>query len=100
MHLKEVSTSEKELWNAIDKMLIGGNHLASNLISIASVHFPEMDKTHNYAMKWFHDKLGDTWLQAYEQWCAWKSCMEARENLVKHFGQEYFDKKIGEIHNG
>lgn len=74
------------LQKALDTALIGGNHLASNLIGILGAgikYFPPKGTPHEEVQKKLRKRFPHTWIGIYEQWCAWNCCMEARDQAEK-----------------
>lgn len=61
----------RELRAALDKVMIGGNHVA---LLIGAFH-PPYTASHDEALK--HYGAGDQ----YEAWCCWRTIMEARDVL-------------------
>lgn len=71
------------LQQALNTALIGGNHIASNLIGL--IDDPCKYNTTEEAM---HDlstkpERTVTWMNEYEQWCCWKQMMKARDKAVE-----------------
>ncbi len=77
----------QHLQEALDKALIGGNHIASNLIGLlgAGKEFPDFHTSFDEARKILASRPEHTvdWMNEYEQWCCWKSCMDARSMAEK-----------------
>jgi hypothetical protein len=72
----------REVCKALDTALIGGNYLASNLIHILGAeekNFPLKGTPFEGVRILLSDRFPDTWLEIYEQWCAWNACMQARD---------------------
>lgn len=82
------------LQKALETALIGGNHIASNLIGL--IGMPDKYSTTEEAM---HDlatmpEHTVTWMNEYEQWCCWKSMMKARDQAVQAL-QSYQGERLG-----
>lgn len=71
-----------ELQKALEMALTGGNHLASNLINLlgAGDGFPDNIISFDEGRKRLYHKRQYVvdWSNEYEQWCCWKSLMDAR----------------------
>jgi hypothetical protein len=60
------------LRHALEKVMVGGNHL----VTIIGVDHPPHTATHDAAMN--HYGVDD---YAYDAWCCWRAIMEARAAL-------------------
>lgn len=79
------------LCKALDTALIGGNHLASNLIGILGAsekNFPLKGTDHEKVRIVLSERFPHTWIGIYEQWCAWNCCMQARDIAEEAMGRD------------
>lgn len=79
------------LCQAIDMMLTGGNHLASNLIGILGAgekNFPLKGTPFEEVRECLVSRFPATWMEIYEQWCAWNACMLARDKVEEVLGED------------
>lgn len=79
--MKELNTLE----DCLDHCMVGGNHIASNLIGL--IGDPCKYKTCEEAQKGIAEHFPHTWIGIYEQWCCWHSIMEARHAAEKILGR-------------
>lgn len=63
---------------ALDRCMIGGNHIASALIGAIGPGFPERFTSTDQALEELWGKRADTDDMVYEVWQCWRSIMEAR----------------------
>jgi hypothetical protein len=80
-----VKTELKTLEDCLDRCMVGGNHIASNLRAFIN---PTIYKTCEEAQKGIAEHFPHTWIEIYEQWCCWHCLMEAREAAEKILGRE------------
>ena len=80
---------EEILTNSLQFVLIGGNSIASNLISILGPDFHKLTREGAFlkANKMFPTPTRS--IEIYEQFCCWEACMKARDYVEKHLGNEY-----------
>lgn len=84
----EVDLAKKlaALEDCLARCMIGGNHIASNLI--AMIGDPSKYKTCEEARAKISEHFPHTWIGIYEQWCCWHSLMEARALAENALGRE------------
>lgn len=81
------------LCKAFEQVLIGGNHIASNLIGelgAGKENFPAYGTPFSTVQEILARRFPDTWIGKYEQWCAWNACMLARDMVEAKLGEDFW----------
>lgn len=85
------------LCKAFDHALIGGNHLASNLIGelgAGKEEFPVKGTPHEKVRQLFKERFGDRWINYYDQWCCWNALMQARDIVEETLGENAWKEQL------
>ena len=86
-----MKTELETLEDCLDRCMIGGNHIASNLVGFIN---PTKYKTCEEAREGIAERFPFTWIGIYEQWCCWHCLMQAREAAEKILGREIAHKSV------
>ena len=67
--------------DAIEHVLVAGNHLANALISLAGTAYPPFTAGVDEGREWFHANVKSHWVVAYDVWIGWRAAMRLSRAL-------------------